>query len=38
MSKMVASSDWRLRFVGGFRSMPLEMACGLDAIEKLEAT
>ena len=29
MRRMVASSDWRFRLLGGRRSMPLEIACGL---------
>lgn len=29
MRRMVASSDCRFRFVGGRRSIPLEIACGL---------
>ena len=29
INKMVASCDCLLRFIGGLRSIPLEMACGL---------
>lgn len=28
--RTVASSDWRFKLVGGRRSIPLEMACGLE--------